>query len=132
MIAIWIETVGESILEFAAVNEDNEIFHICRQWHVDRDTFISTLGPRFVEWLGSNDYDIVAVDFHNSIKPFLLKVPNFPIWNPRVLDLTSLYFDGISVPRLWEIDSSVRSSDACGIVQAIMKAFLKKKRELLS
>lgn len=121
MIAIAIEIADERILEFAAVNEENKLFHC----------FTDHLGFKFAEWLGYNYYDIVAVNFCN-IRPFLLKVPNFPVWNRRVLDLESLYFNGISVPRLIDIDGTWTNFPNVRVkARVIIKAFLKKKRELL-
>lgn len=125
MIAIAIETIDENILEFAAVNENMVLFHCF-------GAGINELGWTFATWLGYNHYDIVAVDFHN-IRPFLLKVPHFPAWNRRVLDLESLYFDGVKVPRFIDIaHKRTTFNGARGIAQVIMKAFLEKKKELLS
>ena len=123
MIAISIHTAYEDIIEFAAVNENNDLFH----WFISAG--IRNLGWTFNNWLSYNHYNIVAIDF-DSIKPFLLKVPDFPDWNRRVLDLESLYFNGVRIPRLIDIDPTW-SNDARVKARAIMQAFLSKKNELL-
>ncbi len=124
MIAISIHTAYEDIIEFAAVNENNDLFH----WFIGAG--IRNLGWTFNNWLGYNHYSIVAVDF-GSIKPPLLKVPFFPAWNRGVLDIESLYFNGVLIPRLEDIDSSVLFAGTRVKARAIMQAFLSKKNELL-
>lgn len=149
------------ILEFAAVLENGSFFHhlikhkdyviseYCLKLHQqllreitgNRLTTtlvidINDLGHKFTNWLCSNhiepNYDVVGVNWAGLDAQFLKKVPDFPKWNFRVLELGSLYFDGSKIPGLKEIEPIEDAHRALPDAQATMRAFLRKRTTLQS
>ena len=95
---------------------------------------INDLGHQFTNWLYDchieSNYDVVGVNFAGFDAQFLKKVPDFPKWNYRVLELGSLYFDGFKIPGLKEIEPIDNAHRALPDAQATMRAFLRKRSEL--
>ena len=98
---------------------------------------VDDLGHHFTSWLYTygvdwSNYDVVGVNWAGFDGLFLKKVPEFPTWNYKVLELGSLYFDGTRVLGLKEIEPIDNPHRALPDAQATMKAFLRKRTELQS
>ncbi len=149
------------ILEFVAVLENGNFFHRLIKWNdyvineyclklhkqllgeitenkLTKTLIISIddLGRQFTRWLGRNhtvtNYNVVGVNWAGFDGLFLKKVPEFPKWNYRVLELGSLYFDGLKVHGLEDIEPIDNAHRALPDAQATMRAFLRKRTELQS
>jgi oligoribonuclease (3'-5' exoribonuclease) len=153
-----LDSEKHQILEFAAVAETGEHFHriiryddyviseYCMRLHKQllieflNDPLaipIGALGWQFENWLGTigsviDNYDVVGVNFAGFDGLFLKKVPGFPKWNYRVLDLGSLYFDGRRKPGLEEIEPIDNAHRALPDARATMRGFLRKEKEILN
>lgn len=157
MISIDIETTGpdpdvHQILEFAAVLENGSSFCVtikyenyvispfCLKLHKDLlqecedfDILIRDLEHSFRRWLRKHEikipYQVVGADFGSFNGCFLKKVLNFPPWSHRVLEIGSLYFDGILPQKLADIEKSTTPHRALPDAEAVMRAYLRKKND---
>ncbi len=155
MISIDIETTGpdpdvHQILEFAAVLENGDSFCViikhenyvlsafCLELHKDLlpkcisyGLPIRYLGHRFRMWLREHEiklpYRVVGANFGSFDGCFLKKVPNFPPWSYRVLEIGSLYFDGTLPRKLEDIEQSTIPHRALPDAEAVMRAYLRKR-----
>ncbi len=155
MISIDIETTGldpdvHQILEFAAVLENGDTFQAvikhenyvlspyCLRLHKDllpeceeSGIPIRELEYRFRIWLRKHDintpYHVVGANFGSFDGCFLKKVPNFPQWSYRVLEIGSLYFDGTLPRKLKDIEQSTIPHRALPDAEAVMRAYLRQK-----
>ncbi len=155
MISIDIETTGlnpdvHQILEFAAVLESGDSFQatikhenyvlspFCLKLHKEllveceeSGIPLRELEHRFRMWLREHTvkipYRVVGANFGSFDGCFLKKVPNFPQWSYRVLEIGSLYFDGVLPRKLKDIELSIIPHRALPDAEAVMRAYLRKK-----
>lgn len=89
---------------------------------------INDLGLCFRTWLTNLNlyetvYTVAGKNFAGFDGQFLKRVPNFPMWNYRVLDVGSLYATRDGVPSLDEITcQGIKHraySDALAVVEAV-------------
>lgn len=98
---------------------------------------IDQLGPEFSAWLyligvtvGSDGYNVAGANFAGFDGLFLKKVPNFPKWHYRVLDVGNLYFEKsmTKLPGLNDVIPHASAHralpDAMAVVKAVRKKFL--------
>ncbi len=118
---------------------DITVSNYCRRMHyqlfedIDKGagicTTIDQLSGHFCSWLNSNkvplDYNVAGANFGGFDGLFLKKVPDFPPWFYRVIEVGSMYFDSKSdrLPGLDEIVSEVVThralEDALDVIKAI-------------
>ena len=97
---------------------------------------IDELGPQFATWLrlvgvtvGSKGFNVAGANFAGFDGLFLKKVPNFPPWFYRVIDVGSMYFqkDKDRLPGLGDIAPHTNEHralpDAMSVVGAIRRKF---------
>ena len=93
---------------------------------------IDALGPQFAAWLDSVGvryfYNVAGANFAGFDGLFLKKVPNFPPWFYRVIDVGNLYFqkDRDRLPGLNDVEKADKHRalyDALSVVKAIRRKF---------